>query len=142
LTQAQVIGLLKRLVAEREMGLLLISHDLVIVEHVVDRVAVLFAGRIVEEGDTLEVFSDPRHPYTQELLSSMPGRARKARQDAALLSAADYHAFASGCRYVSRCELARESCREEDPRLVRLGKSRRVRCPVVLADDDRNSEDG
>lgn len=74
LTQAQVIELLDRLVDDGGMGLLLISHDLVVVEAVVDRVAVMFEGRIVEEGPTDAVFSSPRHPYTRMLLASAPGR--------------------------------------------------------------------
>jgi ABC-type dipeptide/oligopeptide/nickel transport system ATPase component len=74
LTQAQVIKLLDRLVDEGGMGLLLISHDLVVVEGVVDRVAVMFEGRIVEEGATDTVFSSPRNPYTRMLLASAPGR--------------------------------------------------------------------
>jgi ABC-type dipeptide/oligopeptide/nickel transport system ATPase component len=77
LTQAQVIGLLDSLVDEGGMGLLLISHDLAVVEDVVDRVAVMFEGRIVEEGPTEAVFSSPHHPYTRMLLASAPGR--KAR---------------------------------------------------------------
>ncbi|MBD3851716.1 MAG: ABC transporter ATP-binding protein [Acidobacteria bacterium] len=74
LTQAQVIELLDHLVEERGMGLLLISHDLVVVKDVVDRVAIMFEGRIVEEGPTETVFSSPRHPYTRMLLASAPGR--------------------------------------------------------------------
>jgi ABC-type dipeptide/oligopeptide/nickel transport system ATPase component len=74
LTQAQVIQLLDGLVADGGMGLFLISHDLVVVEGVVDRVAVMFEGRIVEEGPTDAVFSSPRHPYTRMLLASAPGR--------------------------------------------------------------------
>jgi oligopeptide/dipeptide ABC transporter ATP-binding protein len=141
LTQAQVIDLLTDLVVEREMGLLFISHDLVVVEKVVDRVAVLFAGRIVEEGATDEVFSDPRHPYTQELLASRPGQRRKARANTIRLPAADHSAGRSGCSYASRCDLVREACWEEDPELCSLGEGRRVRCPVVLRGNDRSSAD-
>jgi len=74
LTQAQVLELLDRLVDEADMGLLLISHDLVVVEGVVERVAVMNRGRIVEEGPIDAVFSSPRHPYTRTLLASAPGR--------------------------------------------------------------------
>jgi len=78
LTQAQVIDLLDRLVDDGGMGLLLISHDLVVVEGVVDRVAVMHDGRIVEEGPTDAVFSSPRHPYTRMLLASAPRRRAKS----------------------------------------------------------------
>jgi ABC-type dipeptide/oligopeptide/nickel transport system ATPase component len=74
MTQAQVIELLGRLVAERGMSLLLISHDLEVVRGLVDRVAVMHDGRIVEVGSTAEVFTAPRHAYTRMLLESAPGR--------------------------------------------------------------------
>jgi len=77
LTQAQVIELLGNLVVEGGMSLLLISHDLDVVKGLVDRVAVMRDGRIVEEGSAHEVFSSPRHPYTRMLLSSAPGRRRR-----------------------------------------------------------------
>jgi ABC-type dipeptide/oligopeptide/nickel transport system ATPase component len=79
LTQAQVIELLDRLVVNGGMGLILISHDLTIVEGVVDRVAVMSAGRIVEEGPTSVVFSSPRHASTRLLLASTPGRRGRTR---------------------------------------------------------------
>ena len=81
LTQAQVIELLDHLVEERGMGLLLISHDLVVVKDVVDRVAIMFEGRIVEEGPTETVFSSPRHPYTRMLLASAPGRMAESSDE-------------------------------------------------------------
>ncbi len=74
LTQAQVIELLDHLVDKSRMGLLFISHDLQVVEGAVDRVAVMFEGRIVEEGETEAIFSSPSHPYTRMLLASAPGR--------------------------------------------------------------------
>jgi ABC-type dipeptide/oligopeptide/nickel transport system ATPase component len=79
LTQARVIDLLGRLVVEKEMSLLLISHDLEVVKGLVDRVAVMHAGHIVEEGPSTEVFSSPRHAYTKMLLESTPGRRGRAR---------------------------------------------------------------
>jgi ABC-type dipeptide/oligopeptide/nickel transport system ATPase component len=81
LTQVQVIELLDRLIDDGGMGLLLISHDLVVVEGVVDRVAVMFEGRIVEQGATDTVFSSPRHPYTRMLLASAPGRKARSSDD-------------------------------------------------------------
>jgi ABC-type dipeptide/oligopeptide/nickel transport system ATPase component len=84
LTQAQVIDLLDTLAKEGGMGLLLISHDLVVVKGVVDRVAVMFEGRIVEEGPTETVFSSPRHPYTRMLLASAPGRKARRTSEAGI----------------------------------------------------------
>ena len=82
LTQAQVIELLGRLVVDREMSLLLISHDLLVVRGLVDRVVVMHDGQIVEEGPTKEVFSSPRHAYTKMLLESAPGDRRRGRSRA------------------------------------------------------------
>jgi ABC-type dipeptide/oligopeptide/nickel transport system ATPase component len=82
LTQAQVIALLGRLVVQKAMSLLLISHDLEVVQGLVDRVAVMKAGHIVEEGPTTEIFSSPRHAYTKMLLESAPGRRGRARSSA------------------------------------------------------------
>jgi ABC-type dipeptide/oligopeptide/nickel transport system ATPase component len=79
LTQAQVIELLGRLISDNEMSLLLISHDLEVVRNLVDRVAVMHDGRIVEVGPTSEIFSSPRHAHTRMLLESAPGRRRLAR---------------------------------------------------------------
>jgi ABC-type dipeptide/oligopeptide/nickel transport system ATPase component len=79
LTQAQIIDLLGRLVVENTMSLLLISHDLEVVQGLVDRVAVMHAGHIVEEGPTSEIFAAPRHAYTKMLLESAPGRRGRPR---------------------------------------------------------------
>jgi ABC-type dipeptide/oligopeptide/nickel transport system ATPase component len=90
LTQAQVIDLLGRLVIESDMSLLLISHDLEVVRGLVDRVAVMRDGHIVEEGPAAEVFSSPRHAYTNMLLDSAPGRRARSRSTASGLK--DRHA--------------------------------------------------
>ena len=141
LTQAQVIELLDRLVEERGMGLLLISHDLAIVEGMVDRIAVLFAGRIVEEGPTGAVFSEPLHPYTRVLLASAPGRRMRVDSSAKLQRPSAHSVSQKGCRFAGRCDLAQETCRETEPELVDLGSGRRVRCPVVRSDRE-GSHDG
>jgi oligopeptide/dipeptide ABC transporter ATP-binding protein len=142
LTQAQVIDLLNRLVTDRKMGLLLISHDLAIVERIVDRVVVLFAGRVVEEGATNELFSEPLHPYTQQLLASIPGRRRKTQTDAVRASQVENGDDLQGCRYAVRCRMAEDTCWENEPDLTELGGGRRVRCPLALADRHGDHADG
>ncbi|MCG6947977.1 MAG: ABC transporter ATP-binding protein [Acidobacteria bacterium] len=140
LTRSQVIELLDRVVTERGMGLLVISHDLAVVASLVDRIAVMFAGRIVEEGPAESVFSEPLHPYTKMLLASTPG---SGQIDSA---ASPIHGFLErsishrGCRFADRCDLATDSCRDLEPDLEDLGQGRRVRCPVVTS--GRKSEDG
>jgi peptide/nickel transport system ATP-binding protein len=115
------------------MGLLLISHDLVIVENMVDRIAVLFAGRIVEEGPTPTVFSAPLHPYTRALLASAPGRHRRIDSKVKAQRPFDQSVPHKGCLFAGRCELAQETCRITEPALTEIGEDRKVRCPVVLS---------
>jgi oligopeptide transport system ATP-binding protein len=131
-TQAKVLDLLDRLVDSKGLGLLLISHDLVVVEGVVDRVAVMYAGRIVEESATDDLFSSPLHPYTTMLLASAPGRRRHTAVTAWRASGPASSPIATGCRFNDRCPMAIESCRLEEPPLIDLGSGRRLRCPVIL----------
>ena len=135
-TQAQVIELLERLTHEQGLALLLISHDLLIVESAVERVVVMYAGRVIEEGPTAAIFSAPLHPYTEMLLASAPGRRR--RLDASVQGAARSSAepVLRGCRFSHRCPIVEPGCRDEEPVLRQIGPGRRVRC---IADRSRKS---
>ncbi len=130
-TQAQVVDLLERLTRDQGLALLLISHDLRVVESVVERVIVMYAGRVIEEGPTAAVFSAPLHPYTEMLLASAPGR--RSRLDDSLQGPAASFAKAAihGCRFSHRCPIAEPACSEEEPALRQIGPGRRVRCPLV-----------
>ena len=130
-TQAQVMELLERLTREHGLALLLISHDLRVVESVVERVIVMYAGRVIEEGPTAAVFSAPLHPYTKMLLASAPGR--RGRLDDSLQDPATSFARPAvrGCRFCHRCPIAEPTCREEEPDLLSAGPGRRVRCPLT-----------
>ncbi|MEJ2581620.1 MAG: peptide ABC transporter ATP-binding protein, partial [Acidobacteriota bacterium] len=140
LTRSQVIELLDRVVTDRRMGLLVISHDLAVVASLVDRIAVMFAGRIVEEGPTESVFAEPLHPYTKILLASTPGSGQIDSATARTRGSVGQAISQQGCRFADRCSLATDSCRELEPDLKDLGQGRRVRCPVVTS--GRKSEDG
>jgi oligopeptide/dipeptide ABC transporter ATP-binding protein len=140
-TQARVLEVLDRLVASHGLGLLLISHDLVVVEGVVDRVAVMYAGRIVEEAPTADLFSDPLHPYTRMLLASVPGRRRATAARWRPRGPAS-SPVRTGCRFNDRCPIAVGACRAEEPELIDLGNGRRLRCPVVLDADGGGRRDG
>lgn len=135
LTQSQVIELIDRLVTGNEMGLLLISHDLVVIESMVDRVVVLFAGRVVEEGPTRDIFASPMHPYTRALLDAAPGRRRGVKTASQRHLPSGGNIPAGGCRFASRCELVDSACRQREPDLTRVDSGRRVRCPVVMSED-------
>jgi len=131
--QAQVVNLLKRL--QRELGLayLFIAHDLSVVRHISDRVAVMYLGRIVETAPADQLFSRPHHPYTQSLLSAVPRPAPGRATGRVVLSGEVPSPFAapSGCRFHPRCPLAVEICRREDPALRDPGDGRSVACHLV-----------
>ncbi len=131
--QAQVINLLTGL--QREFGLtyLFISHDLRVVRHVADRVAVMYLGRIVEIADKATLYKSPQHPYTKALLSAVPAHrpgAARTRTEVVgeVASARD---VPSGCRYHTRCPYATAVCRTEDPELFDLGGGHRSACHLV-----------
>jgi oligopeptide transport system ATP-binding protein len=135
--QAQLLELLKREQRDRGMGLILITHDLGVVAGMADRLSVMYAGRIVEEGPTEAVFAKPRHPYTLALLRSVPRiDARPERRLVSIPGAPPPLAeLPAGCPYRPRCPLAFERCEEEDPALVRVNDDERA--VACWADSDK-----
>jgi oligopeptide/dipeptide ABC transporter ATP-binding protein len=122
--QAQVINLLQDLIAEFRLTFVLISHDLGVVRHIADRVAVMYLGRIVEEGPTAQVFRAPRHPYSRALLAAVPGQGTKAAPlEGDLPSPINPP---SGCRFRTRCPFAEAVCAEAMPELA--GDAHRAAC--------------
>jgi oligopeptide/dipeptide ABC transporter ATP-binding protein len=130
--QAQILRLMRDLQRERALSILLITHDLGIVNELADRVAVMYAGRVVEEGDRQDIYLRPRHPYTQGLLRSMPARAERGRPlpeiSGVVPSPGEWPA---GCRFSTRCERRFEPCSEEVPGCTNLGEIHRTWCHAV-----------
>ncbi|MGB7305930.1 MAG: ABC transporter ATP-binding protein, partial [Burkholderiaceae bacterium] len=133
--QAQILHLLKDLQREFEMAVVLITHDLGVVARLADRVAVMYAGEIVETGSANEIFADPRHPYTQGLLRCIPVPGRTKRGDhlgsipgvvPSLIG--DIH----GCAFANRCEHANDVCHSAVTER-QLGEDRTVRCVLASA---------
>lgn len=127
--QAQVVNMLTDLQQARGIAMLFISHDLKVVRQVSHRVAVMYLGRIVEEGDPDALFAAPAHPYTRALVSAIPvpGKRRVAR----IMLQGDPPNPAdrpSGCAFHPRCALAEARCRAESPALRKLGDGRSVAC--------------
>ncbi|HEY3673000.1 MAG TPA: ABC transporter ATP-binding protein [Acidimicrobiia bacterium] len=133
-TQAQILELLADLQAEMGLALVLVSHDLGVVAGIADRVLVMYAGRIVEEGPADRVFAAAGHPYTRGLLASVP-RADDARPVLAAIPGTppDPTALPTGCAFHPRCALAEDACRETRPELRALGEGHRAAC--LFADD-------
>ena len=126
--QAQILSLLKRLVKEAGIAILLITHDLGVVRETVERVYVMYAGRVVEEGPTVEIFEDPRHPYTKGLLSSVPRLTGDVLAEGIPGTLSDYTEAPSGCRFHPRCSQAMEKCAQQKPSMVEVSTKRHVAC--------------
>jgi peptide/nickel transport system ATP-binding protein len=116
--QAQILRLFKWIKEEYETAFILITHDLGIIRELCDRVAVMYAGKIVEYGPSDDIFDCPRHPYTEDLLNSLPQRNRRGCKLYNIGgSPPDLIAPPSGCRYHPRCRIAEAVCREKEPLL-------------------------
>jgi oligopeptide/dipeptide ABC transporter ATP-binding protein len=118
--QAQILQLLSDLRAQRQMSIILVTHDLGVVAHNTDRIMVMYAGRVVESGTTKQIFSQPRMPYTEALLASTPSirLPSHSRLDAIPGRPPDLTKLPAGCAFQSRCKYATERCTMERPPLV------------------------
>ncbi|WP_433507553.1 ABC transporter ATP-binding protein [Pseudonocardia halophobica] len=136
-TQNQVIGLLEELSAEIGLTYLFIAHDLSVVRHISDRVAVMYLGQIVEHGDAARVFDAPAHPYTEALLSAVPvpsPRTQRSRERIVLSGdPPDPSRVPPGCRFHTRCTYAMDVCRTEVPPLTPAQGSGEVACHLHTA---------
>ncbi|MFC6762139.1 ABC transporter ATP-binding protein [Sulfitobacter porphyrae] len=132
--QAQILNLLRRLQKEFGLTYLFISHDLGVVQHMCDSVAVMYMGKVVEHADRISLFSAPQHPYTEALLSAVPSvdpEVRK-RSHPILLPGdpPDPLNLPVGCRFASRCPLVEDVCHHIDPALLPVKEGHRVACHV------------
>jgi len=129
--QAQILELLGQLKSELGMAVMLITHDLGVVADTAARVAVMYAGRVVEEAPVLELFTHPKHPYTQGLLNSIPRiekSERRPRLQAIPGMVPDMLELPRGCKFQARCSKVFEPCYGEEPQLKEVAPNHRVRC--------------
>jgi peptide/nickel transport system ATP-binding protein len=132
--QAQILDLLRRLQAERGMGILLITHDLGVVAQMAQRVGVMYAGEIIEEAPHDTFFSAPRHPYTQKLFAALPDLTRRGGPLATIAGQVPaLAAMPAGCRFAARCPHAWERCRTERPAWHEVAPGHRARCHLLEA---------
>ena len=131
--QAQILNLLLRLQEEHDLTYMVISHSLALVQHISDRIAVLYLGEIVEEAPRARIFAAPRHPYTQALFSSTPVADPDRRQQRVNLSGnvPSPASPPSGCRFHTRCPHVMEVCRAEKPARRRVGDQHWAACHLL-----------
>jgi len=128
-TQAQVLKLMQELRSEIGSSILLVTHDLAVAAQVADRIAVMYAGELVELADVKELFEYPLHPYTEGLLKSLPRQYRdEGRLEAIAGDVPDLKSPPSGCRFHPRCKYAFDRCNAEHPELVEPKPKRKVAC--------------
>ena len=130
--QAQILRLFREMKKKREMSLLYITHDLGVVSTIADRIYVMYAGIIAEQGTTGHIFREPKHPYTQSLLASLPSRAKRGKALYSIPGAVPNPAYKpAGCPFHPRCPHAIDPCRSIYPALCDYGSGHLSRCPVL-----------
>ena len=138
--QAQVLQLLRDMQRENGMAVLLITHDLGVVAENAHRVAVMYAGEIVEQASRAELFAKPLHPYTQKLFSALPDASRRGLTLAAIPgSVLPLGSIAQGCRFAPRCDKAWARCHEQTPEWTKIGEGQGVRCHLYDRPEERGS---
>ncbi len=128
--QAQIVNLLQNLQQRFGLSYLFIAHDLAVVKHISDRVAVMYLGQLVEIASKRDLYDRPLHPYTQALLSAIPRPDPSVRKERVLLAGDVPSPFAPppGCRFHTRCIHVQPRCRQEQPELRDAGNGHRVAC--------------
>ncbi|HCT81401.1 MAG TPA: methionine ABC transporter ATP-binding protein [Micromonosporaceae bacterium] len=127
--QAQIMDLLADLRRDLNMGMILITHDLGVVADVADRIAVMYAGRIIEHADVHSIYKQPAHPYTEGLLNSIPRLDHKGTELATIKGLPpNLMRLPTGCKYHPRCPYVQPICRTDEPRSIALGNGRTSAC--------------
>ncbi|WP_392751042.1 ABC transporter ATP-binding protein [Streptomyces sp. LN590] len=132
--QAQILRLIEQLVSQQDLGLIMISHDLAVLSDTCDRLAVMYAGRVVEEGPSAAVFENAQHPYSKALSGAFPrigDRSSRFAPRGLPGDPPDPSALPAGCTFHPRCPVALDSCTTQDQELRDVGAARRAACVLV-----------
>ena len=137
--QVQILNLMKDLQKERDLSYLFVAHDLAVVRYVCDRILVMYLGEIVEEGTADELFENPRHPYTQALISAVPdvakGLENRGQSGTRIVLEGDVPSpldRPSGCVFHPRCRYATDQCRQEAPVMETVQQGHGARCHYAV----------
>ena len=131
--QAQILNLFEELQTSRDMSLLYITHDLGVVANIADYIYVMYAGIIVERGNSRDIFHDAHHPYTMGLLASLPHRSKRGAELHSIPGTVPDPAYKpGGCPFHPRCDYAIDTCRTEFPDMCDYGRRHLARCPVLF----------
>jgi oligopeptide/dipeptide ABC transporter ATP-binding protein len=139
--QAQVLDILRGLRDDTGTAIVLITHDLGVVAELCDKVAVMYAGKIVEEGTVEDIFDRPKHPYTQGLLNSVPRPGKRERLQPIEGQPPNLHDLPKGCRFAERCPFVMDQCLEEQPELI-ASESEQHTVACWLEEEDNNDGNG
>ena len=127
--QAQILGLIRRLQKETGTSVIFISHDMGVISQMADRVAVMYAGQLVEYAEGEKIFTEPKHPYTQGLIASVPKLGSGVKVLPSIPgSVPDLASMPTGCRFAPRCKYATDKCREQEPELLDISEDQKCRC--------------
>ncbi|MCR4711770.1 MAG: ABC transporter ATP-binding protein [Clostridia bacterium] len=139
--QAQILRLINDLKEKNDTTVMIITHDLAVISEVADKIIVMYAGRIVEECNGQEIFTDPLHPYTEALLKSIPSDAHRGEKLYTIEGMVpNLLKEQKGCLFAPRCEYAKPECFETEPELVRVNERRKVRCHLRGGDPVQGQE--
>ncbi len=131
IVQAQIMNLFKRIKKRYNIGMVFITHDLSLIAEIADRVAIMYAGKIIEIGSADQIFGNPKHPYTQGLLRSIPRLRSKEKITWIPGVPPDLVKPPTGCRFFPRCKFVKDICRKEEPKLVEVEEGHFVACHLV-----------
>ncbi len=133
--QAQILTLLKKLKQEKKMAVQYITHDLGVVAAIADRVYVMYAGVVVEQGAAGQIFDRARHPYTMALLDALPTKEKRGQRLYSIPGSVPHPAYKpKGCPFHPRCQYRRSACETDYPAMCDYGRGHQARCPVLFAD--------